>query len=251
MMLKGKSALVTGGAAGIGLATSERLASEGATVMIADIDRSAGEAAAARLREDGGQAHFLHSDMGSVPSINDMVAAAIELVGRLDILVNNAGVSKRIGILEIDEASWDWMQSINTKGLFFCLQRVAAHMKEAGGGRIVNMASIAGKGAKGTSNACYAASKAAAINIARVAAAELGPFGINVNAVCPGPTRTELMDRLEAANPAIISAMVEASALRRMSTPADIADVTLFLCSDLARNVTGQSINVDAGIMWD
>ena len=114
-----------------------------------------------------------------------------------------------------------------------------------------NTVLFAAKGAKGTSNVCYAASKATALIVARVAAAELGEFGINVNSVCPGPTRTELMDRLEADNPEIIRDMVKNASLRRMSAPHNIADAVVYLSSSLADNVTGQSINVDGGILWD
>jgi 3-oxoacyl-[acyl-carrier protein] reductase len=215
MMLLGKSAVVTGGAAGIGLAICECFAREGAKVVIADVDETRGRALEDRLRADRKDAWFVPFDAGNVSSINQMISEAIGLVGRLDILVNNAGVTRRIGILDINEQDWDWIQSVNTKGLFFCLQRVAAHMKEKGGGKIVNMASVAGKGVKGTSNACYAASKASAIAVARVAANELGRYNINVNSVCPGATRTELMDKIEAANPQIIADMIVQSARHR------------------------------------
>lgn len=251
MLLQGKNVLVTGGSAGIGEGVCERFVAEGARVVIADRDASKGVALEARLRAGGGEAWFIQFDAADLSSIDTLVTKTIETLGHIDCLVNNAGVSKRLGILDITEADWDWMQSINSKGMFFCLQRVAAHMKERGTGKIVNMASVAAKGAKGTSNACYAASKAAALITARVAAAELGEFGINVNSVCPGPTRTELMDRLEAANPEIIANMVKNSSLRRMSTPHDIADAVVFLSSPLADNITGQSINVDGGILWD
>ncbi len=251
MLLRGKNALVTGGSAGIGKGVCERFVAEGARVVIADRDVDKGKELEAALRERGGEAWFIAFDAANLPSIATLVAESIETLGHIDCLVNNAGVSKRIGILDITEADWDWIQSINSKGMFFCLQHVAAHMKQRGGGKIVNMASIAAKGAKGTSNACYAASKATALITARVAANELGEFGINVNSVCPGPTRTELMDRLEAASPEIIADMVKNAALRRMSTPHNIADAVVYLSSSLADNVTGQSINVDGGILWD
>jgi len=251
MLLKNKNALVTGAAAGIGKGISERFIAEGANVVIADRDADRGRALEAALRKDGGNVHFVEFDAADLRSIDNLVGRSIEIMGHVDCLANNAGVSKRIGILDITEADWDWIQSINSKGMFFCMQRVAAHMKTRGCGKIVNIASIAAKGAKGTSNACYAASKATALITARVAAAELGEFGINVNAVCPGPTRTELMDRLAAASPEIIANMIRDSSLRRMSTPHHIADAVVYLCSSLADNVTGQSINIDGGILWD
>lgn len=251
MLLEGKAVMVTGGAAGIGRAVCERVAAEGASVVIADLDAARGIELEASLRSKQAKAWFVSCDVGHLPTIDDAIAQAIELAGGIDVLVNNAGVTRRISLLDMDEASWDWIQTINTKGLFFCLQRAAAHMKENGGGRIVNMASISGKGMKGASNVSYAASKGAALALTRVAANELAPYGITVNAVCPGVTRTELVDRMIQQNPAIIDDIVASSALRRFMEPADIADAVLFLCSPLSRNVTGQSINVDGGTMWD
>ncbi len=251
MLLDGKTAIVTGGAAGIGRAVCERLAAEGAAVVIADVDASRGAELEASLRRKDMKAWFIVCDVADLAAIDSMIARAAELAGRINVLVNNAGVTRRIGLLDIDEASWDWIQAVNTKGLFFCLQRAAAHMKENGGGRIVNMASISGKGMKGASNASYAASKGAALALTRVAATELAPYGINVNAVCPGVTRTELVDRMIQQNPAVIDDVVASSVLRRFMEPADIADAVLFLCSPLSNNITGQSINVDGGTMWD
>jgi NAD(P)-dependent dehydrogenase (short-subunit alcohol dehydrogenase family) len=124
-------------------------------------------------------------------------------------------------------------------------------MKEQGGGRIVNIASISGKGMRGASNISYAASKGAAIAVTRVAATELAPFDITVNSVCPGVTRTALVDRMIEQNPAIIDEIVSRSVLRRFMEPSDIADAVLFLASPLSRHITGQSINVDGGTIWD
>jgi|ERR1700722_2547516 len=251
MMLKGKAAIVTGAATGIGLGIAERMAEEGANVVLADLDVERGKQAEKDIRSRGGRAWFLSVDVANVPSIQIMVDGAIALAGPIDILVNNAGVTKKIGILEITEKEWDWIQSINTRGLFFCLQIVARHMKERRQGKIVNMASIAAKGLRGASNAGYAASKAAVIAIARVAAAELGPYNINVNSVCPGPTRTQLLKQMEEVNPGVMAAIKSGAVLNRVNDPVDIANAVVFLSSSLADNITGQSINVDNGTTWD
>lgn len=251
MLLKDRTAIVTGAAAGIGLAITERLAKEGAAVLMADRDAARGEANAQRLRAAGATVTFIEADVSDLDSIDALVAEAVTQFGKIDVLVNNAGVTKRVDILDITPKDWDWIQSINTRGMFFCLQRVAAHMKEKGGGRIVNIASVSGKGMRGASNASYAASKAAAIVVARVAAAELGKFNITVNSVCPGVTRTELVDRLEAENPEAQARLYASTALGRINEPADIADAVAFLSSDMARNITGQSLNVDCGMLWD
>ncbi|RKJ95144.1 SDR family NAD(P)-dependent oxidoreductase [Alicycliphilus denitrificans] len=251
MLLENKTAVVTGAAAGIGAAIAQRLAEAGANVVLTDVDTAKGAELAAALAGRGLRAHFMRCDAGDLQSIAAMTAEAIAQHGRIDVLVNNAGVTRKIPILDLTPEDWDWIQGINTRGLFFCMQGFARHMAATGGGAIVNIASIAGKGAKATSNASYAASKAAAIVMSRVAANELGRHGIRVNAVCPGATRTALLDELERANPKGFQAMLDETALGRFATPRDIADAVLFLASDLSSSITGQSINVDNGLMWD
>ena len=251
MLLKGKRVLVTGAAVGIGQSIAERMSEEGATLALADIKEKEGRALESQLCKDGGTAFFIPVDLANVASIRKMVETAISRMGQIDVLVNNGGVTQRLGLFEIDEEKWDWIQSINTRGLFFGLQAVALHMKERRSGKIINMASIGGKGVKGTSNASYSASKAAAIAIARVAAQELGPFNINVNSVCPGLTRTEMLADLEKANPALLDSVRAMAALKRINEPVDVANAVVFLSSSLADNITGQSLNVDSGILWD
>lgn len=243
--------LVTGAAAGIGQSIAKRMSEEGATLALADIKEKEGRALETQLCKDGGTAFFIPVDLANVASIRKMVETAISRMGQIDVLVNNGGVTQRRGLFEIDEEKWDWIQSINTRGLFFCLQAVALHRKERRSGKIINMASIGGKGVKGTSNASYSASKAAAIAIARVAAQELGPFNINVNSVCPGLTRTEMLADLEKANPALLDSVRSMAALKRINEPVDVANAVVFLNSSLADNITGQSLNVDSGILWD
>jgi NAD(P)-dependent dehydrogenase (short-subunit alcohol dehydrogenase family) len=251
MLLKGKKVLVTGAAAGIGQSIAKRMSEEGATLALADIKEKEGRALESELSKEGGTAFFIPVDLANVASIRKMVETAISRMGQIDVLVNNGGVTQRLGLFEIDEEKWDWIQSINTRGLFFCLQAVALHMKERHSGKIINMASIGGKGVKGTSNASYSASKAAAIAIARVAAQELGPFNINVNSICPGLTRTEMLADLEKANPALLDSVRSMAALKRINEPVDVANAVVFLSSSLADNITGQSLNVDSGILWD
>ena len=250
-LIAGRTVVVTGAAAGIGAAIAQRFADAGGKMVLVDVDDEKGTALASQLRACGVDADYVHCDLASLESIAEMTHKAIALHGRIDVLVNNAGVTRKIPLLELTPAEWGWIQGINTRGLFFCMQGFARHMKDQGGGAIVNIASIAGKGAKATSNASYAASKAAAIVMSRIAANELGRFGIRVNSVCPGATRTVLLDALEKANPAGFKAMLEDAALGKFATPGDIADAVLFLASDLSSSITGQSINVDNGLMWD
>lgn len=188
-----------------------------------------------------------------------MVARTIEAFGKVDILVNNAGVTRRADIMELTEADWDRIHRVNAKGVFFCLQRVAREMIPRRSGRIINIASIAGKGYAGTSNAAYAASKGSVISLTKTAAQQLGPHNINVNSICPGVTRTALsdanlavrarqegvtLDEMEKRRASVIP-------LRRANDPEDIASMAVFLASPGARNITGQSYNVDGGIVPD
>ncbi len=250
-LLADKTVVVTGAAEGIGAAIAERLAQAGSHVVLTDVNVERGRELAADMVKRGLKASFIYCDVGDLASIRHMKEKAILAHGRISVLVNNAGVTRKIPLLDLTPEDWDWIQRINTRGLFFCMQAFAKHMKDMQGGAIVNIASIAGKGAKATSNASYAASKAAAIVMSRIAANELGAYGIRVNSVCPGATRTKLLDELEQANPSGFEAMREGTALGRFAAPQDIGDAVLFLASDMASSITGQSINVDNGLMWD
>jgi NAD(P)-dependent dehydrogenase (short-subunit alcohol dehydrogenase family) len=192
---------------------------------------------------------------GDVADIQRMVDRTIDAFGKIDILVNNAGVTRRADIMDITEADWDRIHRVNAKGVFFCLQAVARTMIPQRSGRIINIASIAGKGYAGASNAAYAASKGAVISLTKTAAQQLGKHNINVNAICPGVTRTALSD----ANLAVraqqeglsIEAMekrrAEVIPLQRVNDPSDIAAMAVFLASPGGRNITGQAYNVDGG----
>ena len=257
-MLEGKVVLVTGAGEGIGRAISMALASAGARVAVADIRGDAAEDAASEIAASGRHSPLaLTADVGDVEAIDRMVASVVEEFGTIDGLVNNAGVTRRAHIMEITEEDWDWMHRVNARGVFFCLQRVAQEMIAREGGRIVNIASIAGRGFAGTSNAAYAASKGAVISLTRTAAQQLARHGITVNAVCPGVTRTALYDRIVARNAqtrGISQEQAEAEAvrgipIRRANEPEDIAQSVAFLLSDGARNITGQALNVDGGII--
>jgi NAD(P)-dependent dehydrogenase (short-subunit alcohol dehydrogenase family) len=251
MLLEGRSAIVTGGAAGIGRVICLRMAEEGANVIIADVDEVKGAQLEAQIHTVGGTARFVQADVSDTDSIDVLVEKAMEINAGIDILVNNAGVTKAIPILEITEKDWDWIQGINTRGAFFCLQKVARRMKEQNYGRIVNISSVSGKGIKGSSNASYAASKAAAIVIARIAANELGRFGINVNTVVPGTVNTDLIADLDRQMPGLIDDFKKRSARGEIAQPVDVANAVVFLSSALADSITGQSINVDNGVLWD
>jgi NAD(P)-dependent dehydrogenase (short-subunit alcohol dehydrogenase family) len=259
MLLKDKIAIVTGAGTGMGKAIALRYAREGAHVVLAEIDAASGQQTAAEVSAHDRRGLFVKTDMSKLDDINAMVAKTMETFGQIDILMNNAGVTKRLDFFEVTEADWDWIHSVNAKGLFFCMQAVAREMAKRNYGKIINTASIAGKGFRGTSNIAYAGSKGAVIAMTRIGASQLAKYNINVNAICPGATRTSMYDRImkqilerEGITEEQAAARMDATIpLRRSNTPDDIANMAAFLASEEARNITGQSFNVDGGLMWD
>lgn len=259
MQLSNQVALVTGAGQGIGKACALALTAGGADVVAVDINKESLNETAAAVIAQGRKCLAIEADMGSVSDIDRMVIEAIATFGKIDVLVNNAGVTRRAYIMDLTEADWDRIHRVNSKGVFFCLQRVAREMIPRHSGRIINMASIAGKGFTGTSNAAYAASKGAVISLTKTAAQQLGSHNINVNAVCPGIVRTRLFLDLVAtiAQKEGVTAeeierrYVEGVPLKRANEPEDIAAMVVFLASPGSRNITGQSFNVDGGLIPD
>ena len=259
MQISDQVALVTGAAQGIGRASATALAEAGAAIAVVDINGQGAREVAASIERSGRQAMALQADLGSVQDIDRMVGETLAKFGRIDILVNNAGVTRRAYIMDLTEEDWDRIHRVNAKGVFFCLQRVARAMIPRRSGRIINIASIAGKGFAGTSNAIYAASKGAVISLTKTAAQQLGQHNINVNAVCPGIVRTTMygsmvrtMAEKEGTSAAAIEErMVAGVPLKRANEAEDIAAMVVFLASPGARNITGQSFNVDGGLIPD
>jgi len=259
MTVPDRVAIVTGAGQGIGRATALALAEAGFRVAAVDIDAGAAKLTADAVAAAGAQSLALDTDVADVGNIDQMVQRVMATFGRIDVLVNNAGVTRRAYIMDLTPADWDRIMGVNAKGAFFCLQRVAREMIPRRSGVIVNIASIAGKGFAGTSNAIYAASKGSIISLTRTAAQQLARHNINVNAICPGTTVTALSEDNVATRARDEGVTVEDMKRRRNSAiplgrpndPEDVAAVAVFLASPGARNITGQSLNVDGGVIFD
>ena len=259
MILANRVAVVTGAGNGIGSATALSLAEAGADVACVDIDDQSARDTSAGVGGLGRKSLPIAADMGDLAAIDVMVTKVVETFGHIDILVNNAGVTRRADIMDLTEADWDRIMRVNGKGLFFCLQRVAREMIPRRSGTIINIASIAGKGFAGASNAIYAQSKGGVIGLTRLAAVQLARHNVTVNAICPGTTVTALSKANLAARAVEHGISVEEMEARRNANiplgrpnePWDVAGVAVFLASAAARNITGQSLNVDGGLIFD
>ena len=245
-LVAGKAALVTGAASGIGRATAHALAREGAAVLVADLDGAGAERVAAEIVAAGGTARATRCDVTRADESEAMVRAALAAFdGRLDCAVNNAGITAPGGLVhEIDPADWDRQLAVNLTGVFLCLRAELPVMRTQRAGAIVNMAS--GAGLIGTPGlAHYCASKHGILGLTKTAALENAALGVRVNALCPGSTDTPMlrgfMDRSEAARKMILASIPSG----RLGTPEEVAEAAVWLCSDRASYVSGQSLLVD------
>jgi NAD(P)-dependent dehydrogenase (short-subunit alcohol dehydrogenase family) len=252
MDFKGKIAVVTGAANGIGRATAIAFARAGAKLVLVDRDTAAGEATAGVIRQAGGEAKFVAADVTRSSDVQAYVKAALEAHGRIDCFFNNAGIEGKVmPTAEYDEAMFDAVIGVNVKGVFLGLRHVLPAMLRQKSGAVVNTASVAGLVATPGMPA-YVASKHAVIGLTKAAAGEVARQGVRVNAVCPGPVDTRMIHSLEAqldpANPAAVNERYQAAIPSgRYTRPDEIANVVLFLCSDLAVNITGAQWVVDGG----
>ena len=247
--LSGKVALVTGGAAGIGRATSLLFAREGAVVVIADINAEAGQAVVAEINRAGGRAIFEATDVTRQADCQRAAERTVAEFGRIDILFNNAGIIRRATVLDLSEAEWDRVLAVNVKAIYLLSREVIPHMQKQGGGSIINTASGWGL-AGGPKAAAYCASKGAVVLLTKAMAIDNGPMNIRVNCICPGDTDTGML-RAEAQQLGETSDrfLSEASKrpLGRVGSPEEIARAVVYLASDAASFVTGTALVIDGG----
>lgn len=246
--LRGKIAIVTGAARGLGKATAEVLASRGAHVIVNDRDLGPATEAAGAIVSKGGQATPLEFDVADVQQVSNAFRRLLDQFSRIDILVNNAGIGDFVSFPEITPDKWDRMLNIHLKGSFNCCQAVLPSMKERKYGKIVNVSSVAGKRGDFSGNAHYTAAKAGMIGLTKSLAGYAAPFGINVNAVAPGLVATNLTDEMSPEWKATTIARIPAG---RLGLPEEIGRAIAFLASDDASYIFGETLSVNGGSYMD
>lgn len=249
MRLKDRVAIVTGGGRGIGRRCCVGLSREGAAVVVADIDSRGAESVAREIEESGGTALSLTVDVADERSVQSMAKNTVDKYGRIDILVNNAGLLFQLQRRPFDEIpveEWDWVMSVNLRGPFLCCKAVVPYMRERRWGKIINISTS--HVWVGTPNrAHYVSSKAGVVGLTRCLARELGDHGIRVNVITPGFVASEAA--LEGSPPEMFGVINAQRCLKRTETPEDLVGTVLFLASEESDFITGQSINVDGGMV--
>ncbi len=243
MKLADKVAIITGAGQGLGRAYAHRLAKEGAKVVVAELNADKGQSVAAEVK-----GHFVRTDVADEASCNQLAAATVDRFGRIDILVNNAAIFSTLKMRpfwEIPAAEWDQLMAVNVRGVWLASKAVVPQMRKQASGRIVNISS--GVVFMGRPNYLhYVASKGAVLTMTRAMAKELGEFGINVNAITPGPVYTEVPRATVTREQR--EAMIGAQSIKRAAGTQDLEGTVVFLCSDDSAFITGQTLNVDGGM---
>jgi 3-oxoacyl-[acyl-carrier protein] reductase len=246
----GRVAVITGAARGIGFGCATRFAEEGASVAVVDLDEAQAAEAAAKLPADAGQAHLgIGADVSDTASVDAAVSRVVEELGGIHVLVNNAGVTRDNLLFKMTDEDWDVVMAVHLRGAFLMTRAAQKHFVEQRYGKILNLSSVSALGNRGQAN--YSAAKMGIQGFTRTLGIELGPFGINANAIAPGFIATEMTDatarRLKMEPEQLRELNAEANPVRRVGHPEDIAAAAAFLCSDEASYITGQTLYVDGG----
>lgn len=248
-LLDGKVALITGGSTGIGRATAQIFAREGAQVGVADVNAEGAEETVRLIQAAGGAALFIRADVSQAADTEAMVRTVVETYGRLDCAFNNAGIEGEMqSTQDYSEAVWERVMGINLKGVWLSMKAEIQHMLGHGGGAIVNTASAAGLVAVPSLSA-YVAAKHGVVGLTKTAALEYAKAGIRVNAVCPGGVDTPMVQRVFGSNQELAEAAIASEPVGRLAQPAEIGEAVAWLCSDAASFVTGHPMAVDGGMV--
>lgn len=249
-MFDGKVALVTGGSTGMGRTTAVAFAREGAKVVIADVNQEGGAHTLDQIRADGGEALFIRTDITNATEVEAMVKATVSAYGRIDCAFNNAGISNAViaPLAELPEDDFDQVIAVNLKGVWLSMKYEILQMLTQGGGVIVNTASALGVSGN-RDMASYVASKHGVVGLNKAAALEYAKDGIRVNAICPGAIDTPILAKRTANDPEIEGLLAMTVPLGRIGKPEEIAQAVLWLCSDAASYITGQSLGIDGGMV--
>jgi len=249
MKFKDRVAIITGSARGIGKEIAQRLAAEGALIMISDIDSDTAREAAKEIgRSFKTKVSSVQTDVKKRGDISNLIELTIRDFGQIDILVNNAGIMYPTKVEDISEEEWDEVLDVNLRGVFFCSQAVTPLMKERRQGKILNIASLAGKVGGIAAGAHYSASKAGVICLTKTFARELAPFGVTVNGIAPGPVDTAMNQLF---SPLAQEDLREKCPLKRFADTGDIAEAAIFLLSDGAKHITGEILDINGGMLMD
>ncbi|SET08206.1 3-oxoacyl-[acyl-carrier protein] reductase [Natronincola peptidivorans] len=249
MDFKDKVVVITGGSQGIGRAIALSFARAKAKVIIMDINKELAEKVQDEITKEGFDAKVYKLDVSNAEETKKTIDEITAEYGKIDVLINNAGIVDTKRFVDSSEKDWDRMININLKGVFNTCSAVFPQMIARKYGKIINIASVAGKRGGGIfGNTLYAASKAGVIGMTKGLAREGGPYGINANAICPGPTNTPMLDDFTGEKR---ENFLNTIPLRRFADPEDVANVALFLASDMAKHITGEITDVDGGIMLD
>jgi NAD(P)-dependent dehydrogenase (short-subunit alcohol dehydrogenase family) len=244
-VLKNRVAIVTGARRGIGKAIAAGLAHAGADVVVADIDPMGAQETSDWLIERGGSSMAVVADVTDIASVNSLLEKSLEYFGEVNILVNNAGIMYRTRILDISLEEWEKTVQVNLTGPFLCTRAVLPGMKEKGFGRIINISSSAGRSVSTLGGVHYTSSKAGLLGLTRAVAKEVAPYGITVNAICPGLIDTEMARKTTTEKE--LQDFLDAFPINRIGTPEEVGDLVVFLCSDKASYITGASLDINGG----
>jgi 3-oxoacyl-[acyl-carrier protein] reductase len=243
--VEGRVAIVTGAGRGIGSAIAQKLAEVGAKVVVSDIHSKNAQNTAKELKKKFGPSIACRVDVSDERSVESLIEKTVKTFGRVDFLVNNAGIMFRTRILDISAEEWEQVIRVNLTGPFLCVKSVLPEMKKRRFGRIVNISSSAGRSVSTLGGVHYTASKAGLLGMTRAVAKEVAPFGITVNAVCPGLIDTEMVRKTTSQKE--LEGFLNSFPIKRTGTPQEVGDIVVFLCSDKASYITGASLDINGG----